>query len=79
VQGVGGSTLHFVGEPHRLHPDAFRQYSLTGSGTYWPLGYADLEKLYAEVEEVVGVAGSDVDDERWRSGPYPMPRTGAVR
>lgn len=73
VQGVGGSTLHFVGEAHRLHPDAFRQYSLTGSGTDWPLGYADLEKLYAEVEEVVGVAGSDVDDERWRSGPYPMP------
>lgn len=74
VQGVGGSTLHYVGEAHRLHPDAFRQHSLTGSGTDWPLAYGDLEKLYAEVEDVLGVAGdADVDDERWRSGPYPLP------
>jgi len=73
VQGVGGSTLHFVGEAHRLHPNAFRQHSLTGSGTDWPLGYGDLEPLYAEVEDVVGVAGADASDERWRSGPYPLP------
>lgn len=73
VQGVGGSTLHFVGEAHRLHPDAFRQHSLTGSGTDWPIGYADLEALYSEVEGILGVAGADADDGRWRSGPYPMP------
>ncbi|MEX1662727.1 GMC family oxidoreductase [Thioclava sp. 15-R06ZXC-3] len=73
VQGVGGSTLHFVGEAHRLHPDAFRQHSLTGSGTDWPLGYADLEPLYTEVEDVLGVAGADTNDERWRSRPYPLP------
>ncbi len=73
VLGVGGSTLHFVGEAHRLHPDAFRQYSLTGNGLDWPLGYADLEPLYAEVEAVLGVAGAAADDGRWRSGPYPLP------
>lgn len=73
VQGVGGSTLHFVGEAHRLHPDAFRQHSLTGSGTDWPLGYADLEKLYTEVEGILGVAGADAHDGRWRSWPYPLP------
>jgi choline dehydrogenase-like flavoprotein len=73
VQGVGGSTLHFVGEAHRLHPDVFRQHSLTGSGMDWPISYSDLEKLYAEVEVVSGVAGIEADDERWRTGPYPLP------
>lgn len=73
VQGIGGSTLHFVGEAHRLHPDVFRQHSLTGSGMDWPISYADLEKLYAEVEVVSGVAGISADDGRWRTGTYPLP------
>ncbi len=73
VLGVGGSTLHFVGEAHRLHPDAFRQRSLTGENIDWPLGYADLEPLYGEVEGVLGVAGATTDDGRWRSTAYPLP------
>lgn len=73
VLGVGGSTLHFVGEAHRLHPDAFRRHSLTGKNIDWPLGYADLEPLYAEVETVLGVAGAAADDGRWRSTAYPLP------
>lgn len=75
VQGVGGSTLHFVGEAHRLHPDAFRLFSLTGRGADWPLGYEELEPFYAIAEGVLGVAGDPGADGggRWRSGPFPQP------
>jgi choline dehydrogenase-like flavoprotein len=79
VMGVGGSTLHFVGEAHRLHPDAFRQNSLTSAGVNWPIGYDDLEPFYAQAEGFQGVAGADPDDGigrtegRWRSSGYPLP------
>lgn len=71
--GVGGSTLHYVGEAHRLHPDAFRLASLTGSGTDWPVSYDTLEPYYTLAEDRIGVAGDDSDRERWRSQPYPLP------
>ncbi len=76
VRGIGGSTLHFVGEAHRLHPEAFAVKSRHGQGADWPLAYADLEPFYAEVERVLGVAGADDATSlagRWRSTPFPLP------
>ncbi len=74
VQGVGGTTLHFVGEAHRLHPDAMKLRSEHGVGSDWPIGYADLEPYYAVCERVVGVAGPvGGGGARWRSTPYPLP------
>lgn len=73
VMGVGGSTLHFVGEAHRLHPDAFRRQSLTGQGVDWPIGYDDLEAFYTRAEQVIGVASDGAPDGRPRSAPYPLP------
>lgn len=73
VQGFGGSTLHYVGEAHRLHPESFRLRGSTGQGLDWPLGYADLEPLYQAVEATIGVAGPDDPGARWRSAPYPLP------
>ncbi len=75
VRGVGGTTLHFVGEQHRLHPDAFRLSSLTGEGVDWPITYADLEPHYAMAEAVQGVAGAEeaAAGGRWRSAAFPLP------
>lgn len=73
VQGVGGSTLHYVGEAHRLHPASFRLARDHGTGRDWPLTYADLEPWYLEAERRIGVAGPPEDDTRWRSAPYPQP------
>lgn len=73
VMGVGGSTLHFTGEAHRLHPDSFHLKAKTGQGVDWPLTYADLEPLYLEAEEMMGVAGPIDPAARWRSAPYPLP------
>lgn len=73
VRGVGGSTLHFTGEAHRLHPDAMRMKSAAGVAVDWPVGYADLEPYYAIAERLLGVAGPEDTAPRWRSAPYPLP------
>lgn len=72
VMGVGGSTLHFVGEAHRLHPDAFRMRTLTGAGADWPLSYEALEPYYSEIEHAIGVAGTDAGPDRTQSRGFPM-------
>lgn len=73
VAGVGGSTLHFQGEAHRLHPAAFRMKTLYGVASDWSLQYEDLEPYYTEVEKLVGVAGPEKIPGRSMSSPYPLP------
>ena len=73
VRGIGGSTLHFVGEAHRLHPASMAMKSRFGVAADWPVSYADLEPRYLEVERLLGVAGPVEVRDRWRSAPYPLP------
>ncbi|NKB56673.1 MAG: FAD-binding protein [Alphaproteobacteria bacterium] len=73
VVGLGGSTLHFTGEAHRMHPDAMRMRSRFGVAADWPMDYAELEPFYLEAERLVGVAGPSNDPTRPRSAPYPLP------
>jgi choline dehydrogenase-like flavoprotein len=73
VRGVGGSTLHFTGEAHRLHPDAMKMHSRFGVAADWPLDYAELEPHYCTAERIIGVAGPLTEKVRTRSEPYPLP------
>jgi choline dehydrogenase-like flavoprotein len=73
VRGVGGSTLHFTGDAHRLHPEAMRMKTRFGVAADWPIDYAELEPYYVRAEELVGVAGPAVQGARWRSEPFPLP------
>lgn len=73
VVGLGGSTLHYTGEAHRLHPAAMKMHTRFGVAADWPISYADLEPYYLEAERVAGVAGSGADRIRLRSAPYPLP------
>ena len=73
VVGLGGSTLHFTGEAHRLHPAAMRMHSRFGVAHDWPVTYAELEPFYVKAEQIVGVAGATDDPQRPRSAPYPLP------
>ncbi|HWQ94072.1 MAG TPA: GMC family oxidoreductase [Gammaproteobacteria bacterium] len=73
VRGVGGSTLHFTGEAHRLHPQAMKMHSQFGVGADWPLDYQELEPFYCEAERIVGVAGPAENTVRTRSEAYPLP------
>ena len=72
VRGVGGSTLHFSGEAHRLHPAAMRMRSRFGVGADWPITYDELEPYYVTAEHLIGVAGAPHDPHRPRSRPYPL-------
>jgi choline dehydrogenase-like flavoprotein len=71
VRGIGGSTLHFTGWMHRLHPHAFEMYTRFGVGADWPLRYDDLAPYYDIAERVIGVAGPPEVPHRPRRGPYP--------
>jgi choline dehydrogenase-like flavoprotein len=73
VVGLGGTTLHFTGEAHRLHPAAMKMRTRFGVAADWPVEYAELEPFYLEAERVVGVAGPAEDRLRPRSAPYPLP------
>ncbi len=73
VRGVGGSTLHFTGEAHRLHPQAMQMRTRFGVAADWPLSYAELEPYYVEAERLIGAAGGAGDSVRWRSQAYPLP------
>lgn len=73
VRGVGGSTLHYTGEAHRLHPEAMRMQARFGEAADWPLDYAALEPYYITAEALIGVAGPRETGARWRSAPYPLP------
>ena len=73
VRGIGGSTLHFTGEAHRLHPAAMKMKSRFGVAADWPIDYAELERHYVEAEQLIGVAGPQTQGARWRSQKYPLP------
>jgi len=73
VVGVGGSTLHYAGESHRMNPLAMRMRSRFGVAADWPFSYEDLEPFYLQAERLVGVAGPESDPTRPRSAAYPLP------
>jgi choline dehydrogenase-like flavoprotein len=72
ISGIGGTTLHFQGEAHRLNENAFRMKSLYGVAVDWPIEYKDLEPYYTEAEDILGVAGPEKVPGRPRSKPYPL-------
>lgn len=73
VVGVGGSTLYFTGEYHRMNQRSMRLKSDFGVGADWPIEYGELEPFYNQVEVQVGTSGAVPDDRRPRMAPYPLP------
>jgi choline dehydrogenase-like flavoprotein len=71
---VGGLAMHWGGVTPRFSPDDFKQRSLHGVGTDWPISYDDLDPWYQEAEVRLGVAGEqgppDLDP---RGRPFPLP------
>ncbi|MCS3904019.1 choline dehydrogenase-like flavoprotein [Methylohalomonas lacus] len=73
VVGLGGSTLHFTGEAHRLNPQAMRMQTRFSVAADWPFGYDQLEPYYIKAEKLIGVAGPAQERRCPRSAPYPLP------
>ena len=71
--GVGGSTLHYTAYTPRAHADDFALHTEFGVGTDWPLGYADLEPYYDELEQFLGVSGPSPYLWDAHGQPYPLP------
>ena len=75
--GVGGSTLHYTAYTPRAHPDDFALHTEFGVGADWPLGYADLEPYYNELEQFLGVSGPspypwDAHGQAYPLAPLPL-------
>lgn len=73
VRGVGGSTLRYTGEAHRMHPESMKMKTRFNVAADWPMDYATLEPFYAQAEKIIGVAGPTDAGARWRSTPFPLP------
>ncbi len=55
--GVGGSTINFLGHWPRFRPSDFRTRSLDGVGEDWPLDYHTLAPFYDMNDRNTGVSG----------------------
>lgn len=73
VRGVGGSTLHYTGEAHRMNPHSMKMRSRFGVAADWPVDYDALEPYYCIAERIIGVAGPETQTDRPRSEPFPLP------
>jgi len=67
VRGVGGSSLQFTGEAHRLNPNSMKMRSAFDVSADWPVSYEELDPYYSLAEEIVGVSGPKQDLSRPRS------------
>jgi gluconate 2-dehydrogenase alpha chain len=77
---VGGGGFHADAKLPRFREEDFHLFSDRGGidgadVADWPVQYEDLERHYARVEQLIGVAGDAEANPlaAWRSGPYPMP------
>lgn len=67
----GNSNCWWAATP-RFHPNDFKLQSLYGVGMDWQVSYDDLEPYYAEVEQVMEIAGGGTDHILPRSTPFPF-------
>ena len=91
VNGVGGSVIHYGGWLRRFpkHNLRLRSHALECWGERaipdgctvadWPVTYDELRPYFAEIEQMVGIAGDDRDPFRPRDAPYPLPPTRPFR
>ena len=56
---LGGRTNHWGRISLRFGPDDFRRKSLDGLGDDWPITYDDIKPYYDEVDQLVGIFGTN--------------------
>jgi choline dehydrogenase-like flavoprotein len=71
--GVGGSTVLWGANWHRMTPSDFAVRSLDGVAADWPLSYEDLVPHYEEAELDMGVSGHDGDPAYPPGHRFPLP------
>jgi choline dehydrogenase-like flavoprotein len=74
---LGGRTNHWGRISLRFGPDDFRRKSIDGLGDDWPITYNDLAPYYDQVDELVGIFGTNENLPNHPGGkfqPPPKPR-----
>jgi choline dehydrogenase-like flavoprotein len=74
---LGGRTNHWGRISLRFGPDDFRRKSIDGLGDDWPIAYSDLAPYYDQVDELVGIFGTNENLPNHPGGkfqPPPRPR-----
>jgi choline dehydrogenase-like flavoprotein len=74
---LGGRTNHWGRISLRFGPDDFRRRSLDGLGDNWPISYNDLAPYYDQVDELIGIFGTNENLPNHPGGrfqPPPRPR-----
>jgi len=57
ARGVGGSSLKFTAEAHRLNPKSMHMHREFGVAADWPVSYLQLLPFYQRAEWALGVSG----------------------
>ena len=74
---LGGRTNHWGRISLRFGPDDFRRKSIDGLGDDWPISYDDLAPYYDQLDELVGIFGTNENLPNHPGGrfqPPPKPR-----
>ena len=74
---LGGRTNHWGRISLRFGPDDFQRKSIDGLGDNWPFTYNDIKPYYDEVDQLVGIFGSNEGLRNHPDGhflPAPEPR-----
>jgi choline dehydrogenase-like flavoprotein len=74
---LGGRTNHWGRISLRFGPDDFKRKSIDGLGDDWPIAYHDLAPYYDQVDELVGIFGTNENLPNHPGGkfqPPPRPR-----
>lgn len=73
VFGVGGTTLVSEAQCTRYGNETFRERSIDGVGSDWPISYEEVEADYHAIEEILGVSGDPTLPGPPRKNEYPNP------
>jgi choline dehydrogenase-like flavoprotein len=70
--GVGGGSVFYGAQWHRLLPSDFRVRSVDGVCDDWPIGYEDLAPFHDQVDKFIGISGLG-GDPAYPDHDYPLP------
>ena len=81
LAAVGGTSIYYGAQWHRLLPSDFRVRTLDGVASDWPISYAELAPYYDQVDAFIGVSGLDGDPARpadvsFQFAPLPIGKAG---
>jgi choline dehydrogenase-like flavoprotein len=73
IRVLGGRTVHWNAVVLRYSHSDFREYTLNGFDTDWPISYEEIAPYYERIEQSIGVCGNDDGIETLPAGRHYLP------